>query len=188
MDLDNWENSLPKIDPYYDGLSVLGKYKHGGLEMTLARKRTKRLVTFGKRDFTFLSVSEHLKNDQVRISGTVSVSSPRMSKERGYVRAYQDSMSYYESMDNDADTGRPRMRLTMVFRLDLNDSTEGGDGANVPMWVYVKTAGTSAMASVQNMKRLLEAQLIEKERVWSGDEKSCEKSWLKRVKNGTKKC
>lgn len=176
---------MPKIDPYYEGLVDFGDYKHKGIDMKLARKKTKKLVTFGKRDFTFLSVSERLNDGWV--SGTVSVITDRMPREKGYVRGYQDSISHYKAMENDDITGEPRMKLTMMFRLDLNDSRSGGDGGNVPMWLYKKTAGATAMASVQNMKRQLELNAKDK-KLSESTEETCEKKWLKRILNGTKKC
>jgi len=186
LDLNNWDTALPKIDPYYDGHEVFGDYEHRGLQMTLARKKTKRLVTFGKRDFTFLSVSERPR-DGAWVSGTVSVATARMPKEQGYVRAYQDSVSYYEALEPDNNTGVSRMRMSMLFRLDLNEARSGRGGGHVPMWIYVKTAGTTAMASVQNMKRQLELHAKEKGSS-EKDEKLCDKHWLNRIRKGTTKC
>ncbi|KAL7549468.1 hypothetical protein ACHAWF_012739, partial [Thalassiosira exigua] len=169
LDLKNWEDSMPSMDPFYESLTVFDDYKHKGVEMKLARKRTKRIATFGKRDFTFVSVSDRPKSDGARVSGTVSVLTDRIPRERGYVRAYQDSVAFYEALEDDVGDGdeegeiargggtSPRMKLTIVFRLDLNDSREGGEGGYVPMWIYVKTVGATGMASVQNMKsKLLE--------------------------------
>ena len=73
----------------------------------------------------------------------------------------------------------------------------GGGGGYVPMWIYVKTMGTTRMASVQNMKRELEAMAEERERNnndgdGDGEEEDsderCDDKWLKRIRNGTKKC
>ena len=181
---------MPHMDPFYEGLTVMGEYKYKGLEMKLARKTIKRLVTFGKRDFTFVSVSDLPRGDGTWVSGTVSVTTDRIPRERGYVRAYQDSIAFYEALDSDEETGKPRMKLTIVFRLDLNDSRDGGDGGYVPMWIYVKTVGATGMASVQNMKRQLE--LMADERGESdknnNEEATCNNNWLARIRNGTNKC
>ena len=75
----------------------------------------------------------------------------QIPRKKGYVRAYQDSIAFYEVLDND-EHNRPQMKLTIVFRIDLNDSRDDGNGGYVPMWAYVKTVGTTGMASVQNMK------------------------------------
>lgn len=178
---------MPKMDPFYEGLTVLGEYKHKGIEMKLARKTIKRLVTFGKRDFTFVSVSDNpARGDGVWVSGTVSVVTDQIPREKGYVRGYQDSIAFYEAIDNDNNkTGKPRMKLTIVFRLDMNDSRSGGNGGFVPMWIYIKTVGATGMASVQNMKRQLE--LIAEERD-NKTEETCDNNWLARIRNGTSKC
>jgi len=193
LDLENWSTSMPKMDPFYEDLAVLGHYRHSDLRMKLARKTTSRIVAFGKRDFTFVSVSEKQRassssspspssrdgNGNGRnsngdsngrwVSGTVSVVTESIPPYSGYVRAYQDSIAFYERLD-DSDRGsgggggRPQMKLTIVFRLDLNDSRTGGGGGYVPMWIYVKTVGATGMASVQNMKRELESMAEERER------------------------
>ena len=167
---------MPKMDPFYEGLSVYGdEYEHDGVRMRLARKTMRRLVAFGKRDFAFVSVSDRRPppseggdgdgdgDGGAWVSGTVSVITDAIPKTGGYVRAYQDSVAFYEALDDDVSTGSSRMRLTIVFRIDLNDSTKyggwGGGGGYVPMFVYVKTVGVTGMASVQNMKRLIAAEV-----------------------------
>ena len=192
LDLSNWDTSMPKMDPFYEGLTIHGEYKHRGIHMKLARKTIKRLITFGKRDFTFVSVSDHPRGDGAWVSGTVSVVTDEIPRMNGYVRAYQDSIAFYESLDNTKDTNQPQMKLTIVFRIDLNDTRDGGDGGFVPMWAYVKTVGTTGMASVQNMKRQLEIIAKEREGSSSDDdnrESTCDNSWLARIRNGiTQKC
>lgn len=191
---------MPQMDPFYEGLTVLGDYKHRGIEMKLARKRTGRIVAFGKRDFAFVSVSDH-PQDGAWVSGTVSVVTDEIPRRRGYVRAYQDSIAFYEGMDDDAVTGRPRMKLTIVFRLDLNDSREGGEGGYIPMAIYKLTVGRTGMLSVQNMKRQLNLQMDEREGLQKfidgkgGGNRSvdgrgsCEdNNWLVRVGIGQNKC
>ena len=182
LDLKNWETTMPKMDPFYEGLTIHGEYKHKGIEMKLARKTIKRLITFGKRDFTFVSVSDQPRRDGTWVSGTVSVVTDKIPRMKGYVRAYQDSIAFYEAMEHTND-GKPQMKLTIVFRIDMNDTRDGGDGGFVPMWAYVKTVGTTGMTSVQNMKRQLE--IMAKER--DSNEK-CDRSWLARIRNGTEKC
>ncbi|KAL7531371.1 hypothetical protein ACHAXR_004003, partial [Thalassiosira sp. AJA248-18] len=186
LDLKNWETSMPKMDPFYEGVTVLGDYKHKGINMKLARKTIKRIGIFGKRDLTFVSVSDHPRGDGAWVSGTVSVTTEEIPRKKGYVRAYQDSIAFYEAMDDEeGGNGRPRMKLTICFRLDLNDSRSGGEGGFIPMWIYVKTVGATGMASVQNMKRQLEL-IAEKE--GNNDETICDNNWLARIRNGTSKC
>jgi hypothetical protein len=45
--------------------------------------------------------------------------------------------------------------LTIVCRIDLNDSGEDGAGGFIPMWLYVKTIGHTAAASVNSMRQAL---------------------------------
>lgn len=159
LDLNNWAETMPKMDPFYDNLSILGEYTHRpspvkpSVHMVLARKTTKRIVTFNKRDFTFVSVADVSEKYGGRVSGTVSVVSPSFPREAGYVRAFQDSVAFYEVMPKDAGSGEERSRITIVCRIDLNDSSEGGEGGAIPMWIYVKTIGESGVLSMKNMRR-----------------------------------
>jgi hypothetical protein len=180
LSLDNWPKTMPKMDPFYEGLTVLGEYRHKGIEMRLARKTVKRIVAFGKRDFTFVSVSDHPRSDGAWVSGTVSVVTEQLPRKKGYTRAFQDSIAFYEPLKADDKTGRPRTKLTIVFRIDLNDSTEGGSGGFVPMWMYVKTVGTTGMLSVQNMKKQLQIMTVGR------DYGKCELNWLDRLLNSSK--
>ena len=153
---------------------------NNSIEMILARKRTKRLLTFGKRDFTFVSVSDVPQSDGVWVSGTVSVITSKLPKKSSYTRAFQDSIAFYKPLppvvvttntntntntnnndDDDANSHvgsnviKHRTGLTIVCRIDLNDSTDGGEGGGIPMWIYVKTIGTTGALSMQNMKKQL---------------------------------
>lgn len=118
----------------------------------------------------------------------------QIPRKKGYVRAYQDSIAFYESMSNNnrESGGPPQMKLTIVFRIDLNDTRSGGEGGFVPMWIYVKTVGATGMASVQNMKKelmLLAKQREKKTKMKNNNNRSvdsgiCEKSnWLKKITN-----
>lgn len=180
--LDNWDETMPKLDPFYEGLEITKKYsikkkgrsKKGKLiEMTLARKRTKRMVTFGKRDFTFVQVSDTPRDDGVWISGSVSVVTDKLPRVNGYTRAFQDSIAFYEEMPitptkttpstySPYNTDQPQTKITIVCRIDLNDSSENGDGGNIPMWFYVKTIGSAGVMSIKSMQKELERQLIKK--------------------------
>ena len=179
LSLDNWPKTMPKMDPFYEGLTVLGDYKHKGIEMRLARKTLKRIVAFGKRDFTFVSVSDHPRGDGAWVSGTVSVVTDQIPRKKGYTRAFQDSIAFYEPVTDDS--GNPATKLTIVFRIDLNDSSDGGNGGFVPMWMYVKTVGSTGMLSVQNMKKQLILMTAEKQA-----DATCELNWVDRLINSSK--
>ena len=84
------------------------------------------------------------------ISGTVSVITDKLPRQKGYTRAFQDSVAFYEQIYNSEE---PVTKITIMCRIDLNDSSEGGDGGNVPMWIYVKTIGSSGVLTIQNMRR-----------------------------------
>jgi len=180
LELDNWEQYMPKMDPLYDGVSIEGTYEHRGVKMILARKKTTKLVggLFGPRDFTFLSVSDLPRSDGTWVSGTVSVVTDKLPRETGYTRAYQDSVAFYQNIDPDEESGLPRSRLTIITRIDLNDSSEDGEGGAIPMWLYVKTVGTTAAIALRNMRR--EVDIILKKRLTLETEKKKSKipRWL----------
>ena len=165
LELDNWSETMPTMDPFYQDLSILRRYKYKpsptskSVSMVLAKKRTKRIVMYGKRDFTFVSVSDVPRSDGAWVSGTVSVITPTFPREPSYVRAFQDSIAFYESLPNDVETGEPRSLLTIVCRIDLNDSAEGGQGGAIPMFFYVKTIGTSGLISMNSMRLELRKRL-----------------------------
>jgi len=171
--LENWGISMPQIDPFYEGVSLHGNYYHPNVDvMTVARKRMKRLLAFGKRDFVFVSVSEKPKKDDTTTngtttmltSGTVSVITPVVPREKGYTRAFQDSIAFYrhpseEEMNlqnNNNNTKDQKMtHLTIVCRMDLNDSGDDGEGGSIPMWLYVRTIGLTAYQSIVNLRHYL---------------------------------
>ena len=189
--LENWEQTMPHMDPFYEGLDIYQTYtyhpptnkhnhrpsffgskqKNQVVQMILARKRTKRLLTFGKRDFTFLSVSdipEPQKDHPLWISGTLSVITPTLFPTYpGYTRAFQDSIAFYEpyynnnnnnnNNNNQQTTNQQQQQtsLNIVCRIDLNDNTKNGQGGAIPMWIYVKTIGNTGVLSIQNMRKQL---------------------------------
>jgi len=161
LSVENWPSTLPSLDPFYEGHNVIKDYRYkkrsGVVEMSLVRKRTKRLFTFGKRDFTILSVSEVPKKNGVWVSGIVSVNTKDVPRVKGYTRAFQDSISFYETISPEIGQGKqkPRTKVTIVFRFDLNDSMDGGGGGAIPMWLYVKTVGPATLASFTTLKKLL---------------------------------
>lgn len=151
--IDNWPESMPRMNPYFEGYSVHGHWTHRGVHMSLVRIRLHRIGgLFGKRDQAFVSVSDAPHMDGTRWSGTVSVETPKVPRKKGYTRAFQDSIGIY----------RPRgkeMDLTIVFRIDLNDQL--GGGGIVPMFLYVQTVGRTGIQSMQRMKEaLLEAKHV----------------------------
>lgn len=155
--LENWNVNMKKMDPFYEGHSIVAEKQYKGVSMTLARKRTKRIVTFGKRDFVFVSVADVPKADGTWVSGTVSVISDQLPRVRTYTRAFQDSIAFYKPL------GETRTKLTIVCRIDLNDSSEDGEGGAIPMWLYVKTIGATGARSVSNMRSHLEKERRERE-------------------------
>mmetsp|Transcript_31063 Transcript_31063/g.41234 ORF Transcript_31063/g.41234 Transcript_31063/m.41234 type:complete len:512 (-) Transcript_31063:606-2141(-) len=183
LELKNWDKTMPKMDPFYEGLETLGTYsidasaerkrvsknkavtankstKHvfrdDKVQMILARKRTNRILAFGKRDFTFVSVSDLPRlEDNVWVSGTVSVVTSKFPRQKGYTRAFQDSVAFYEELPLNEQTGDEQTSLTIVCRIDLNDSSDDGQGGFVPMWIYAKTIGLSGVLSINNMRKEL---------------------------------
>lgn len=78
--ISEWDRTMPKMDPYYEGVSVHGEYlvDDDKVHITLCRKRTKRILTFGKRDMVFLSVQGRPLEDGTWVSGSVSVRTPKL--------------------------------------------------------------------------------------------------------------
>jgi hypothetical protein len=152
LSVSNWARNMPKIDPFYEGVSVHGEfeYEDNGVHMLLCRRRTKRWLAFGKRDLSFLSVTDEPLEDGTWVSGSVSVVTDKVPRVKGYCRAFQDSIAYYKPLKNNTETA-----VTIVCRIDLNDSAAGGDGGHIPMWLYVKTIGITGAKSIMNMKRAL---------------------------------
>jgi len=188
LSLENWPKYMPKMDPFYEGVTIEGTYQHRGVEMVLARKRTVPLISgvYGKRDFTFISVSDVPRSDGVRASGTVSVRTDKLPRQKGYTRAYQDSVAFYKQIGDDKETGYPRTLLTIVCRIDLNDSGDDGEGGGIPMWLYVKTIGTTGVLSLRNMRHeirgILDARLMEEARTREADNRGRTKSINRRFK------
>mmetsp|Transcript_19509 Transcript_19509/g.29349 ORF Transcript_19509/g.29349 Transcript_19509/m.29349 type:complete len:264 (+) Transcript_19509:193-984(+) len=148
LQLDQWETTMPLMDPFYEGVDTYGDYFFEGMNMTVARKRTKRILgILGKRDFVFVSVG-HKGENEVFMSGTISVVTKSIPRQRDYTRAFQDSIAFYRPHDKN------QTHLTIICRLDLNDSH--GDGGYMPMWLYVKTIGTTASRSILNLRRELQ--------------------------------
>lgn len=183
LEVDNWEKNLKRMDPFHEGVEIFDSFHRGDVDMVLARKRSKRLFSFGKRDFAFLSVSDTTKKrsnthhnlptnpdnvsdlalssspddatvgSDTRVSASVSIVTTRLPRQKGYTRAYQDSVGFYESLGVNPTTGEPRMRLTVICRVDLNDSSEDGEGGAVPMWLYLRSAGTTGPMSIRKLQR-----------------------------------
>jgi hypothetical protein len=154
----NWNRTMPQMDPFYEGASVHGEYDyfappagHDRVHMILCRKRTKRIFAFGKRDLTFLSVThDDPLEDGTWCSGTVSVRTDDLPRQPGYTRAFQDSIAFYKPVGNGT-----MCDLTILCRIDLNDSGENGQGGFMPMWLYVKTIGRTGAQSVIRMRNAL---------------------------------
>jgi hypothetical protein len=149
LSLSNWDKTMPKMDPFYEGVELHGEYWAGKVNMILARKRTNRILTFAKRDFVFVSVTDEPLDDGTWVSGTVSVVTPKIPRSKDYIRAFQDSIAFYKPITP------TKTQITIVCRIDLNDSASKGSGGWIPMWLYVKTVGISGARSVINMRTVL---------------------------------
>lgn len=214
LSLDRWDETMAKMDPFYEGLDIYGEYSVRGnsksgnendeagteiaatssddnvdhaIKMILARKRTKRILAFGKREFVFVSVEDIPLADGTWVSGTVSVEVDEsngdgngatnsqntattnafhlLRRNKSYTRAFQDSIAFYKPLPaaDDDDENSHRTRLTIIMRIDLNDSSGehgsnnngGGGGGCIPMWLYVKTVGITGARSVLTMRNCL---------------------------------
>lgn len=165
----------------------------GIIHMILARKRTKRILAFGKRDFVFLSVKDEPLEDGTWVSGTVSVETPSnvFPRTLGYTRAFQDSVAFYKPLlgknnskeDNESSGGSTK--LTIVCRIDLNDSSEnGGTGGWIPMWLFVKTIGATGARSVLNMRKALLEEKKERQRQQKQEDATAKDSTMATTRGG----
>jgi|UniRef100_A0A8J9S2M3 hypothetical protein len=152
-----WDRTMPKMDPFYEGVSVHGEWVHRKTHMILCRKRMRRIGIYGKRDLVFLSVTDVPLRDGTLTSGTVSVRTNKVPRVPGYTRCFQDSIAFYKPVNNDSQTD-----LTIVCRIDLNDSAEDGMGGLIPMWFYVKTIGITGVQSVVRMREALVQEQTER--------------------------
>jgi hypothetical protein len=107
-------------------------------------------LAFGKRDLVFLSVQDEPLSDGTWVSGTLSVKTDLVPRQPGYTRAFQDSIAFYKPLQENIQT-----ELTIMCRIDLNDSAEDGTGGFIPMWLYVKTIGKTGAQSVIRMRNAL---------------------------------
>jgi hypothetical protein len=152
LGIDKWGEVMPKLNPFFEGHSTHGEYTchRGRVHMTLCRIRLKRLGPFGKRDQVFLSVRDEAAKDGSLVSGTVSVHTALVPRQKGYTRAFQDSIGFYKPL-----VGNTHTALTIIFRIDLNDSSAEGAGGYVPMYFYVQTVGRTGISSMQRMRQAL---------------------------------
>lgn len=156
----NWDYSMPKMDPFYEGVEIYEKVNYKKFSFILCRKRLKRIFAFGKRDLVFLSVTEDkpLEHDGTWVSGTVSVETEQIPRKPGYTRAFQDSVGFYKPVKNNT-----HCEVTITCRIDLNDSAEGGAGGFIPMWLYVKTIGYNGVQSMIRMRQALINELMNRQ-------------------------
>ena len=157
----HWDRTMPQMDPYYEGVAVYGgganmTYSNEHVDMLLCRKRTKRILAFGKRDFVFLAVTQKHEKEDTWVSGTVSVETTHFPRQQGYTRAFQDSIAFYKPITSVASDGSSQnhTQLAMICRIDLNDST-GDTGGWIPMWLYVKTIGYTGVRAFARMRQAL---------------------------------
>ena len=144
--LENWDKNMPKMDPFFEGVSIHGEWNIHNTHMLLCRKRTKRIMAFGKRDLVFLSVTDEPLEDGTWVSGSVSVKTDLVPRDKKYTRAFQDSIAFYKPVADN------KCAVTIMCRIDLNDSSEDGAGGFIPMWMYVKTIGRTGVMSVLKMR------------------------------------
>lgn len=156
MDFSNWKIFMPIINPFYQTMNVMKEYKHGNSRIVMARKLSTRILGFGRRDFSLLSIvkddSNNNANDDggVLVSGTISVIAPQqIPRYEGFTRAYQDLVCFYNPL------GADRTELTIILRTDLNDSADGGTGGSVPMWLVVKTLGIAGSKAMKGLRKVV---------------------------------
>ena len=120
MSFANWKIFMPILNPFYQGISVENEFTVQEKNMVVARKRSKSILGFGRRDFSLLAVTSSV--------------GPRSDIPRyeGFTRAFQDMVCFYKPVGRHSD-GTQQTELTIMLRTDPNDSTHGGVGGAVPM-------------------------------------------------------
>ena len=85
---------------------------------------------------------------------------------KGYTRAYQNSIAFYEELKpksssdpSDTEHSEIHTKVTVIGKMDLNDSSEDGIGGNIPMWLYIKTVGRTGVYFCRNMRKELKHQI-----------------------------
>mmetsp|Transcript_4995 Transcript_4995/g.8204 ORF Transcript_4995/g.8204 Transcript_4995/m.8204 type:complete len:277 (-) Transcript_4995:49-879(-) len=163
MSFKNWKIFMPLINPFYQGMSVVKEYSTGTAQMVMARKLSTRIFGFGRRDFSLLSIVEDhdapKRNDGVLVSGSISVIAPEhIPRYQGFTRAFQDMVCFYKAVDSNAE-GHDQTELTIILRTDLNDSTDGGSGGYVPMWLVAKTLGIAGSKAMHGLRNVVKKQM-----------------------------
>ena len=133
--VDDWDRTMKVMDPYYEGSEIHGDYSYelpankrinnqkNVVRMLLCRKRTKRILAFGKRDLVFLSVAEEQPTaDGSWVSGTVSVRTEQLPRRVGYTRAFQDSIAFYKPVENNTQTYVDVVLCECIFGFDSRGS------------------------------------------------------------------
>ena len=159
MSFANWKIFMPIINPFYQGISVENEFTvDDGKNMVVARKRSTSILGFGRRDFSLLAVTSHVgpRSDGILVSGTISVIAPQLiPRFEGFTRAYQDMVCFCKPVGRHVD-GTHQTELTIMLRTDLNDSTDGGIGGAVPMWLVVKTFGIAGSKAMQGLRKVVQ--------------------------------
>lgn len=163
MSFKNWKTFMPLINPFYQGMSVVKEYSTETARMVMARKLSTRILGFGRRDFSLLSIVEDQnapkRDDGVLVSGSISVIAPgHIPRYQGFTRAYQDMVCFYKAVDSNSE-GQDQTELTIILRTDLNDSTDGGSGGHVPMWVVAKTLGLAGSKAMKGLRKVVRKQV-----------------------------
>lgn len=159
MSFANWKTFMPIINPFYQGISVVKELNVQNARMIMARKLSTSILGFGKRDFSLLSVtsSRGQGKDGVLVSGTISIIVPQqIPRYNGFTRAFQDLVCFYKPMGHNSKSKvHDQTELTILLRTDLNDSTDGGTGGAVPMWLIVKTLGVAGTKAMQGLRKVV---------------------------------
>ena len=78
------------------------------IRMILARKRTKRILTFGKREFVFVSVMDQPLDDGTWVSGTVSVEIDEDDKK---TKTDDENINHDNTNDNDDNNNSKQQKV-----------------------------------------------------------------------------
>ena len=151
--------TLPKTqhiqDPFFDNWEVLHDLgpisprssKSPPVSISIGRRTTKRLLTFGRRDLVFACFKESLPSLNATRFAALSISHPShplVNPGTPYTRAFQDLIITATALSASV------THVECFMKVDL--------GGNIPKWVFRKTVGqTGLMAFKAISKKAVES-------------------------------
>ncbi|GMI46392.1 hypothetical protein TrCOL_g11176 [Triparma columacea] len=155
LDPDHWSKTQHIQDPFFANWEVLHDLgpisprssKSPPVSISIGRRTTKRLLTFGRRDLVFACFKESLPSLNATRFAALSISHPShplVNPSTPYTRAFQDLIITASALSASV------THVECFMKVDL--------GGNIPKWVFRKTVGqTGLMAFKAISKKAVES-------------------------------